>query len=196
VELKGFINTLEAVLASSFLLFLALVAAPQLATDNQLESRETLQQAADTLQMGGEPPQQPAQVDSELAGLVPPGLRTRTTISQYSLEERRVEVSGGQQNVTVPAAPFAEAQLFVDSAPSLNLRFNGTDLAALSPGYRRVELPGYGNLTFDGSGRATVAVLSYDQSRSSGTPEGTRFSASVFATENGTREVTVEAWRG
>lgn len=195
MELKGFINTLEAVLASSFLLFLALVAAPQLATENQLESRETLQQAVDALQVGGEPPHQPTKVDSELAGLVPPGIQTRTTISQYSFRERQVKLSGGEMNVTVPAAPFAEAQIFVDSAPSLNLRFNGTDLATLSPGYRRVKLPGYGNLTFEGNGRATVSILSYDQNRSSGTPEGIRFSATVFATKNGTREVTVEAWR-
>jgi hypothetical protein len=195
LELKGFISTLESVLASSFLLFLALVAAPQLATDSQLESRETLQQAADTLQSTEELPRHPAQADSELTSLVPPGLQTRAAVSHYSSKQRHIDLSGGNRNITVPAAPFVEAQLFVDPASSLILGFNGTDLASLSPGYRRVELPGYGNLTFEGSGRVTAVVLSYDQNRSSETPEGTRFSASVFATQNGTREVTFEAWQ-
>jgi hypothetical protein len=195
MELKGFITTLESILASSFLLFLALIAAPQLSTDNQLESRETLQQAADSLQASSDFPRQPAQVESEINPLIPPGLQTRTAISYYSSNKTVIDVSGTQKNITIPSSPFVEALLFVDSASPLDLRFNGTNLETLSPGYQRVELPGYGNLTFDGNGQATAVVLSYDQDRSPGTPEGAQFSATVFATEGGTREVTVEAWR-
>jgi hypothetical protein len=57
-----------------------------------------------------------------------------------------------------------------------------------------LELPSYGNLTIEGKGQLDVSILSYGQNRSSGTPQGTRFSASVFGTEDGTREVVVEAW--
>jgi hypothetical protein len=62
-------------------------------------------------------------------------------------------------------------------------------------GFRQLRLPSEsGNLSFKGSADISAVIQSYRQNRSSGTPQGTRFSASVFATENGTREVTVEAW--
>jgi hypothetical protein len=97
--------------------------------------------------------------------------------------------------MTAPAAALSELQLFVEASASPVVSFNGTEIASPSPGYRRIELPGYGNISFDGSGSLTAVVLAYSQNRSSGSPEGTRFSASAFATGNGTREVTVEAWR-
>lgn len=193
--LKGFITTLESVFASSFLLFLALVAVPQLAVDNQMESRDTLQESLYTMRMGDRLPASPGQANSAMTSFVPPGLETRTSMSSYSTETRRIDLSSGTRNVTVPAAPFAEAQLFVDSAPSLDIRFNGTQLATASPGYRRVELPGYGNLTFDGTGSLTVAVHHYHQYGSAGDPQGTVVSSSSFMTTNGTQEVTFEAWQ-
>lgn len=200
MALKGFIQTLESALASSALLSLILVAAPQLATETQLDSRENLQQAIEVAELSDTLPRKPAQVDSELAPFVPPGLQVRTSVSYYQSKHRRIELSGGEENVTVPNSPFTEAQLFVDSNPSSNVpdleyRFNGTGNAVeISAGYERIELPGYGNLTIEGRGQLDVSMLSYGQNRSSGTPQGTRFSASVFDTENGTREVVVEAW--
>jgi|APHM01.1.fsa_nt_gi hypothetical protein len=195
MELKGFITTLESVFASSFLLFLALVAVSQLAADTQLESRETLQESLYTMRMSDRIPANPGQANSAMGSLVPPGLETRTVMSSYSTLTHHVDISPGTENVTVSAAAFAEAQLFVDSAPSLEVRFNGTRLSTASPGYQRVELPGYGNLTFDGTGDLTVAVRYYDQYRSAGDPQGPVTSSSSFMTTNGTQEVTFEAWQ-
>jgi hypothetical protein len=151
VELKGFINTLEAVLASSFLLFLALVAAPQLATDNQLESRETLQQAADTLQSAGELGQNPARVDQSLSGFIPPGLDYRSNVVSYTSNTSRISISGGQRRIPVnSSAGLQETQLFIDSAGPLEVSYIPTGTqpsASQAAGYQGQE--DFNNGSFD-----------------------------------------------
>lgn len=196
MEMKGFVATMESVLASSLLLSLTLIAVPQLASSNQLESRQTLQQATTALQSAENLAGDPSSVKASVSGFLPPGLKTRTTVSSYNQETRRLQLSSSSENITAPKAPFVEAQFFTESATSLEARFNGSTIAPISTGYQREQLPGFGNLTLDGTGRLTVIVSAYDQSRSSGNPEGTRFSASTFLTDNGTKEVVVEAWSG
>jgi hypothetical protein len=195
--MKAFVATLEAVFASSLLLLLTLTLVPLLSQEPSAGDRDVLQDDLVTLQDAGELPENSSGVDSAFTDIVPEGLNYRSSVISYSSSSYRIDVSGGTQSETVRQASLVETQLFVDSASSLSVRFNDSEIATIdSPGYRRVTLPGYGDLTFEGTGSLDAVVRRYTSNTTAGQISGTTLFASVIDARNGTREVRVEAWTG
>ena len=195
--MKAFVATLEAVFASSLLLLLTLTLVPLLSQEPSAGDRDVLQDDLVTLQDAGELPENSSGVDSAFTDIVPEGLNYRSSVISYSSSSYRIDVSGATQSETVRQASLVETQLFVDSASSLSVRFNDSEIATIdSPGYRRVTLPGYGDLTFEGTGSLDAVVRRYTSNTTAGQISGTTLFASVIDARNGTREVRVEAWTG
>lgn len=195
--MKAFVATLEAVFASSLLLLLTLTLVPLLSQQPSASDRDVLQDDLVTLQETGQLPENSSGVDSAFTDIVPEGLNYRSSVISYSSSSYRIDVSGGTQSETVRQASLVETQLFVDSASSLSVRFNDSEIATIdSSGYRRVTLPGYGDLTFEGTGSLDAVVRRYTSNTTAGQISGTTLFASVIDARNGTREVRVEAWTG
>lgn len=195
--MKAFVATLEAVLASSLLLLLTLTLVPLLSQEPSGGDSNLLQDDLDTLQNLGELPENSSGVDSTVTDLVPEGLEYRSSVTSYESSLYRIDLSDNIRTETVQQASLVEAQLFVESAPSLSVRFNGSEIATVdSSGYRRIPLPGYGDLTFEGTGELDAVVRRYASNTTAGQISGTTLFASVIDARNGTREVRLEAWTG
>nr|EGQ40183.1 MAG: hypothetical protein J07AB56_09110 [Candidatus Nanosalinarum sp. J07AB56] len=196
--MKAFVATLEAVLASSLLLLLTLTLVPLLSQEPSAGDSNLLQDDLDTLQNLGELPENSSGVDSSFTDLVPEGLEYRSSVTSYESSLYRIDLSDDTRTETVQQASLVEAQLFVESASSpLSVRFNGSEIATVdSSGYRKIPLPGYGDLTFEGTGELDAVVRRYASNTTAGQISGTTLFASVIDARNGTREVRIEAWTG
>lgn len=195
--MKAFVATLEAVLASSLLLLLTLTLVPLLSQEPSGGDSNLLQDDLDTLQNLGELPENSSGVDSTVTDLVPEGLEYRSSVTSYESSLYRIDLSDNTRTETVQQASLVEAQLFVESASPLSVRFNGSEIATVdSSGYRRIPLPGYGDLTFEGTGELDAVVRRYTSNTTAGQISGTTLFASVIDARNGTREVRIEAWTG
>lgn len=188
---KGFIYTLEAVIAASLMLGTVIFVVPEV-DQNAPPTSEDINSAMASLDQGGELEGNRSSIKDQLLPYAPSGYNL--TIRTSTARSRFETVSDGDAFYLESGSK--ELMLWVDSASNLEVTYRGNTVFDRSQeGYHRVNLDsGSGYLNFTGSSDLSFAVQKYGSSGE--LPPASEAYSSNYIDYNGTlREIQVITWR-
>ncbi|MFB6213615.1 MAG: hypothetical protein ABEJ07_03585 [Candidatus Nanohaloarchaea archaeon] len=193
---KGFVYTLEAIIASTFFLAVVTTVVPGSEPANTRAVQETTRSALSSLDKTGalRDDMSPPVLRAELEPFVPPGYNHSVRITEVDTERRRF--SSPQQFYFDKSGGYVEMQLWLENAQNLNVTFAGEKVIEDrdTAGYTGVALSGgEGFLNFTGTGSGEFEFDSY--TRKGGVPSGENIKtvSYIVAGENLT-EIKVFLW--
>ncbi len=169
---KGFVYTLEAVIAATLFIGIVLVVIPGIQNDRPPRTvQATIHTGLGSLDKTyGLENRTPTEIENALGEFVPPGYDHSVRLAKTNTETRKV---------TAPATysldksgDHFEVQLWIQSASNLDVKFNGEKLLEnySTSGYQAFEVStGTGELNFTGTGKAVFDFDAY--SYTSGIPD-------------------------
>lgn len=160
---KGFVYTLESVVASTIILSMVVIVLPEVGPQPDPEL-SIVDSGLQTLEKTGELDRElsPLLVEDKIEPYTPNGFNTSAVIytskSNYSL------VNAPESVYLNTDGNYSDLQLWIESANDLNVSFNDTMIwqNLEGQGYRETTLPSAeGWLNFSGNGKADYSINSY-----------------------------------
>ena len=194
---KGFVYTLEAVMASALVLGVVLTVMPEFQDDSSTSPQSQVLSGLETLDKTGNLTDNlsAAEIESDIAPYVP---------DAYNYSVDIVEVSRVERNISSPyseylsgSGDYSELQLWIDSASNMNVTFDGEKLLEENSdtGYKQLSVSGTeGWLNFTGSSELEFSFDTYNSSTNDIDADQVSV-ASYLVVENGAKEVRVKLWR-
>lgn len=195
--MKGFIRTLEGVIASTLLLTSGLVVAPQLNPEPDIDPVSAVQSELVALEDSGLLPSNVtrSQVRSRISDSVPSSYNYEVVIQRRDTERRSVDFSSSKSLKFERNGTRFGTQLFIRQANDMNVSFNGTKFLtdANSPGYVQQGFEtGNASMKFNGSGKVNVYFYNWSTEGSFPTADEVRVVDYPLSTGE---EVRVLLWR-
>lgn len=195
VRRKGFVYTLESIIASSLVLGIILVVMPNIQLGPQLDMGE-IESGLESLDKRGELREDLSHeaIESKLEPYVP---------RDYSHSVRVIYTETMSRDVNAPESfnldgdgDYFELQVWLENPSDMNVSFDGETLVSNqnSPNYFRQRIDGTGTLEFEGSGDASFEFDSY-RSDGSFTQRDRSFSTDYLLDEDGEKEIQVIVWQ-
>lgn len=197
LDSKGFVYTLEAIIASTLILGVVLAVIPEFQQEANTRPQEKAYSGLEALDKTGELEDNLSadEIESKIGPYIPDAYNHSVSI---------VEVNSSSGSISAPTehyinmnGSYSEIQLWVESANRLNISFNDKNILEdySGSGYQTVSVSGSeGWLNFTGSGELDYRFDSYssnteqiDQDRVSVT--------SYILLENGIKEIQVRLWK-
>ncbi|MFB6166996.1 MAG: hypothetical protein ABEJ62_01910 [Candidatus Nanohaloarchaea archaeon] len=195
---KGFVYTLEAIIASTFFLATVTTVVPGSEPANTRAVQETTRSALSSLDKTGalRDDMSPSALRAELEPFVPPGYNHSVRVTE--VDSSRKTFSSPQQFYFDRAGSYHELQIWMENADNLNITFDGEEVVEDqdTAGYNSAGLSGgEGFLNFTGTGSGEFEFDSY--TRKGGVPSGGNIKtvSYIVAGENLT-EIKVFLWSG
>lgn len=196
---KGFIYTLEAILASTLVLGVVLTVLPEAQQSSNTVPSEQVQSGLKSLDTTGELTDNllAAEIESEIAPYVPDSYSHSVNI--VNVESESDEVSGSQQHYIDTNGSYSEIQFWIKPSSNLDVSFNEEMIMEDYTGQGYEVLPvssSEGWLNFTGSGELEYSFDSYS---SNNVDEAQNQASEVSVTtyivhKNGTKEIQVRLW--
>jgi hypothetical protein len=196
--MKGFIRTLEGVIASTLLLSSAFLVAPEITTrQNQDFSTQRAETALDALRASGslEGEINRTRLENQLNPSIPSSFNFRVLVTERDYVERSVSFSGTESVTLDRKGDRFGTQLFIGSANDLNVSFNGSQFVERFNGKGYVEKTldvGDSDMEFEGQG--DLRFRFYNWSSRGSIPDADEV-RSVDYPLSGGREVRILLWR-
>lgn len=196
--MKGFIRTLEGIIASTLLLSTALFVAPQLQEEESYaDPAREVRTALESLEESGrlDSGSNRSEVRSLISDSVPEAFSYRVLKQSRDLEKRRVDFTGSEEQSLDRSGSRFGAQFFIDSSSNLDVNFSDQRILKDIDGQGYVQeeiVNGTGEMNFSGS--ADLQLRFYNWSTSGSTPEVRNVEAVSFPLSQG-EEVRVLLWR-
>ena len=195
---KGFVYTLEAILASLMVLGVAVSVLPGFQnTEESVGNPE--QQVYSGLQTLDRSGNLSGKSVSEVETLIEPYIPESYEYSVQFVEVNRLEndVSAPYETYISEEGNYSEIQLWIDSASDLGISFNETDVLEdySGSGYEEISLTEpEGWLNFTGTGDIEYSLNIYQTTEDNVDEEDVSI-AQYVVTENGFKEIRVKLWR-
>lgn len=194
---KGFVHTLEAILASTLVLGVVLTVMPEFQQDANKQPQEQVRSGLETLDNTGKLTNDlsPSEIESKIEPYVPAAYNH--SVSIVEVESESGKVSSPEEHYIDTSGSYSELQLWIESSNGLNVSFDGEKILEdySSDGYETVSVSSSsGWLNFTGSGGLEYRFDSY----SSDTNDLDQSEVSVtnyILMENGTKEIQVRLWK-
>jgi len=140
---KGFVQTLEAVLASTLVLGVVLNVVPEFQQESNTQPRQQVLSGLETLDKTGKLNNNlvAANIESEIKPYVPKGYNYSANIVE--VESASGRISGSEERYIDTDGNYSEIQLWIDSSSSLNISFNGDTILQnySEQGYEIIQVP-------------------------------------------------------
>lgn len=194
---KGFVYTLEAVIASLMILGVAVTVLPGFQEEEpDTNPEEQVYSGLQTLDRSGNlTGKSVLEVEMMIEPYVPEG---------YNYSVQFVEVERSENNISVPhqqyiskEGNYSELQLWIDSASDLGVTFDGTEVVEgySGSGYKQISLTeSEGWLNFTGSANVEYSFDIYQSTEDSAAAEDISV-AQYIVVEDGFREIRVKVWK-
>lgn len=194
---KGFVYTLEAVIASALVLGVLLSVMPEFQQDADIKVEKQAQKGLEVLDKTGNLTDNlsSAEIKSELDTYIPDSYNHTVSVTEVKTVSGNIS-SPYQQNMNGDGN-YSELQLWIDSASGLNVSFAGETVVEdySSSGYKQVSLSQTsGWLNFSGTGELEFEFDTYSSPATSIDAEDV-FTTSYIVHKNGTKEVRVNIWQ-
>lgn len=198
--MKGFIYTLEAVIAATLFLGVTVAVIPEIqdrpartdaaqtAVHSSLESLDRSGDLRDNLTREA--------IKADVDGFIPAGFNHSVGITKMETETRYVD-SPPDEYFFNKSGDHAEVQLWIENANGLNVTFDGEKIVEeySSSGYELRTVSGTkGFLNFTGTGELHFDFDVYETDEDSITDDGVR-NVNYVVVEKGTRQIQVKIWR-
>jgi len=193
---KGFVYTLEAIIASGLLLGVVLTVLPQAQTVTDVDMQGQAYEGLETLHESGEFDHNISNASIEKK--IDPYLADsfNYSVSVTEVEEESREISSPYEEHFDGNGSSSELQLWIDNANNLDITFAGNTVLSDrdSAGYKEVSLSKTeGWLNFTGTGELEFHFDSYKTDGDTVTADNV-FATSYIAQINGTKQIRVKTW--
>lgn len=160
---KGFVYTLEAIIASTLFLGMAIVVVPELQPEESRAVQDTVKSGLEVLDKTGELENRTlAEIETSIDTYVPAGYNHSTRKTETETEE--AEFSAPEEFYIDTSGNNSELQLWISSANDLNATFKGEKIleSRSSSGYELLQVSGQnGFLNFTGTGEGSFEFDTY-----------------------------------
>lgn len=195
MQRKGFVYTLEAIIASSLVLGMITVVAPEVVNQQEvdigdiesgvvsLDKRGGLRDSLDT-----------SDIASDLEIYAPSGYNLTVLVLKSSTVEG--SLSAPDQTYLNQNSDYHEIHLWIESASNMNVTFDGESIVSGVDGdyYTVTDVDGTGYLNATGSGDVYYSLESFSRDGTLG-DYGDVYSTNYLIWENGSKEVQVRVWQ-
>lgn len=193
---KGFVYTLEAVIASALLLGVLLTVIPEFQQDADANPQLHVRSGLKTLDKTGNLTDNlsSTEIENELQNYIPGSYNHSVDIVE--VETASGSFSAPDQDYIDTDGGYSELQIWIDSASGLNLSFNGNNILEdySSTGYEHVNVDSQdGWLNFTGSGKLRYRFDTYKSDTTALDQEQVSVT-NYLVLENGTKEIQVRLW--
>ncbi len=191
---KGFVYTLESVIASTLIISVIITAIPQTSSENPSMVQERAYNGLESLEMGGKLGENPDadEVEKKLDPYIPPGFN-------FSVELTKLEKNSG--SLTAPATTDLQDRnrsrllLWIEPQTSVNVSLNETTLVENLNTEKYVEFDPKdgGELRIEGSGGLRY-VHQWTKLEGTEVAGGNIYTTNFLRRGNSSQEVTVRIW--
>ncbi len=194
---KGFVYTLEAVIASALFLGVALAVLPDDVDSQQPEViQTTMHSTLEALDKTGRLRDNLTitELENDIDSYVPATYSFAVNKNVVKTDTYRLE--DGESTYLSSNGDYSELQIWFQDASGLNITFNGTLIVDQrdGPGYVRRNVPGSeGWLNLTGNGEAVIDFDTYKQQGES-VEDDDLTTVSYVVQKNGTKEIQVKLW--
>lgn len=191
--MKGFINTLEAVLGATILLGTVIALGPATSNPDTGIASSRAQTGLETLDKTGEldGTVSASEVEADLENMMPEGYNYTVEIIQMNYSENEVS---SPYITSISGSEYKELQLWIESG-TINVSSDGNQiLSYLGPGYHQTSIES-GSLSFNGTGSLSYSVNTFSSGPSPDIDVEDILSTSYTIIEDGYREIRVKMWQ-
>jgi len=194
---KGFVYTLEAILASALVLGVVLSVIPKFQQDAKPQPEQQVRSGLKTLEKTGDLTDNLSsrEIETEIEPYVPNGYNH--SVSVLKVESVSDSVSAPYQRKIDTSGTYSELQLWVDSANDLNVSFDGKTVLEKYSGknYNAFSVSSQtGWLNFTGSGELEYSFNTYSSDREDIDQDEVSVT-NYIVLKNGAKEVQVRLWK-
>ncbi|MFB6145193.1 MAG: hypothetical protein ABEJ99_01670 [Candidatus Nanohaloarchaea archaeon] len=192
---KGFVYTLEAVIASSLMLSMVTIVMPKVMT-GQSVSMENVHAGLKSLDKRGDLRDNlaPSAINQDIHEYVPKGFNT--TVRVFKVDKNEGSLNAGNSVSINENGNYHDLEIWAEHPSNMDITFDGKTLASglNSQRYMVQQIDGKGTLSVTGSGTIHYSVNSYSVTGTYPTVSQSH-ATSYIISENGLKEIKVIVWK-